>query len=102
MTGEQLKDIGIKQAEQTANKQHNQWSFNAYKFLLEYIKTNKEFMTEDLRKASVEVVPIPISLRAWGSVIRLANNNKIIEHIGYKKVKNPKAHCATASFWGVL
>ena len=50
--GSQLREKGISKAIDNANNTHGKWSDKAYKFLLGYIKSQHEFMTEDLRLAS--------------------------------------------------
>ena len=63
--GSQLRDKGIKQAIDSANNTHEKWSEKAYKFLVSYIKSQDEFMTEDLRLASEKEIPVSI----WGQIV---------------------------------
>lgn len=98
-TGEQLRDAGIQQAIDHANEVTEKWSEIAYKFLLEYVKTTRQFMTEDLREASSGKVPEPPSLRAWGGIVTRARKAGIIIPAGYKSVKNVRAHCTPAQVW---
>ena len=74
--GNQLRDKGIKQALESAENETENWGNLAYNFLLHYIKTNKEFMTEDVRIASFESVPQPPSNRAWGHVVVRAKEKR--------------------------
>lgn len=99
VTGETLRDKGIEKAIDYANKTYTCWSEQAFDFLLRYIQTVKEFMTEDMRKASVGIVPTPPSLRAWGGVIMRATKAGLIKKTGFKSVVNKKAHCANAGVW---
>lgn len=99
--GERLRDKGITQAVTHADYQNEKWSENAYTFLLRYIRNNKEFMTEDARNASLGIIPEPPSARAWGGIIVKAAKNGLIERIGYRNVKNSKAHCTPAAVWRV-
>ena len=99
--GNQLRDKGIKQALESAENETENWGNLAYNFLLHYIKTNKEFMTEDVRIASFESVPQPPSNRAWGYVVVRAKKNDLITRKGYSCVKNPKAHRTPATLWVV-
>ena len=62
--GTQLRDEGIKQAIDNADDTHERWSEKAYKFLTNWIKTQYEFMTEDVRLASEKEIPKPPSNRA--------------------------------------
>ena len=92
-----LRDQGIQQSLNTAEIHSEKWGTKAYHFLLEYIKSNKEFMAEDVRVASDGIVPPPISKRAWGAIMVLAKKNNIIYSKGYSCVKNPKAHRTPAT-----
>ena len=98
-TGEQLRDQGMNLAIQNANNKVENWSKLAYDFLIRYSKTESEFMTEEVREAARGILPEPLNLRAWGSVISTASRNGMIQRIGYRQVKNPKAHCTPASLW---
>ena len=99
--GEQLKLDGIIQAVDNANKKTENWSDLAFIFLSKFIKTNKVFMTEEVRNASKDFIPEPPSNRAWGGIVVKAKNAGLIKHNGYSQVKNPKAHRANASVWAV-
>ena len=100
--GQYFRDKGISKAIQHADDCIFNWSAQAYSFLLSYIRFNDKFMGEDLRAASAGIVPQPPSNRAWGGVIRRAAMSGLIKNAGYKKVKNPKAHCANAAVWEVV
>lgn len=100
--GKKLRDEGIKKSYDNAENKNNEWGKFAYLFLLEYIKTNKEFMAEDVRVASEGIVSEPPSKRAWGAIFVLAKKNKIIKSIGFCSVKNPKAHRTPATLWAVI
>lgn len=99
-SGRELRDLGIKKAIYNANENYN-WSELAYKFLVLYTKSNKEFMAEQVRRASIGIVPLPPSNRAWGAIFVQASKSKIIKRIGYKEVTNPKAHRTPATLWAV-
>lgn len=98
-TGADLRDIGMKKATDNADSKTPEWSELAYKFLLSYISCHKEFMAEDVRKASEGIVPEPPSKRAWGSIFVKAAKNKLIVTNGTRPVNNPKAHRANAALW---
>lgn len=98
-TGAELRDKGIKQSIDTANESVENWSKLAYDFLLKYIKTHKRFMVEEMRIASLGIVPIPPSNRAWGGIVVRAKGNGLIYSAGTRTVKNPKAHHANANYW---
>ena len=99
--GAQLRDKGIKQAIDNADDTHERWSEKAYKFLTNWIKTQYEFMTEDVRLASEKTVPIPPSNRAWGGVVVRASRAGLISRVGFSSVKNVKAHRTPATVWRV-
>lgn len=96
--GEVLKDIGIKRAKQNAESKHKDWTNKAIEFLKKYPVTI--FMTENLREWSHKNgLPKPPHPRAWGGVIVKAKKDKLIKHINYGLVVNPKAHRTPASIW---
>lgn len=98
-TGQQLRDAGMKQAVEHADKVSESWSDKAYDHLLKYIVLHDEFMAEDLRYESK--LPEPPSLRSWGPILMRAAKSGLIYRVGYRKVKNAKAHMANASLWRV-
>lgn len=98
----QNRDIGMEAAKVHADSKELSWSEQAYKFLLGYCKTNKEFMAEEVRVAATDVVPEPPSKRAWGSIFMKAAKNEVIKRIGFKKTTNPKAHRTPATLWQVV
>lgn len=95
------RDNGIQQAEDSANNANKGWSDLAYGFLLGYLKTHNEFMIEEIRNASVGLVPEPPSNRAWGAIAVRAARNGIITRKGFKNVTNVKAHRTPATLWNV-
>ena len=99
--GSQLRDKGISKAIDNANNTHGKWSDKAYKFLLGYIKSQHEFMTEDLRLASEKEIPKPPSNRAWGGIILRAVRAGLITRNRFSNVKNPKAHKTPATVWRI-
>ena len=100
--GNQLRDKGIEQAINNANDTHDKWSDKAYKFLVDYTKSQYEFMTEDVRIASEKEIPKPPSNRAWGGIILKASRAGLINKVGFSNVKNAKAHCTPATVWRVI
>lgn len=97
--GPVLRDRGIQQATDHAGRQ---WSDQAYDFLLKFLKTNTTFMAEDVRTASIGFVPEPPSKRAWGGIIVRAAKQGLIQKVGFRNVKNAKAHCTPAAVWESL
>lgn len=100
--GNDLRDLGISRALDNAEIHEENWGKTAYKFLLEYSRSNKVFLAEDVRIASNETVPEPPSNRAWGAIFIQAKKNNLIKKIGYSEVKNPKAHRTPATLWAVV
>lgn len=101
-TGRELRDRGIQQAVDSAEAKSPNWKQEAYAFFLEYIKKHPEFMMEECRKASEGTIDQPPSNRAWGSVIVQAKREGLIRRVGFRSVKNPKAHMAPCSVWEVI
>lgn len=99
MKGNTLKKQGINKAITSADIKNSNWSEIAYSFLKEFIKNNDEFMVEEVRIASKDIVPEPPSKRAWGSIILKAKKENLVKHIKYNQVQNPSAHMANASVW---
>ncbi|MGE5944096.1 MAG: hypothetical protein ACM31G_07135 [Flavobacteriales bacterium] len=100
--GQILRDKGMNQAIETANHVHEKWSDKAFNFLLEFIKTNKVFMAEDVRTEAENKIEIPPSDRAWGGIMYRARMSGLIKRSGFAMVKNPKAHCTPATVWQVV
>lgn len=98
-SGDSLRDLGMSRAITKADKIEDKWSEKAYLFLIGYIATNGEFMSEDVRKASLGVINKPPSLRAWGSIIVRASKEGLIKRVGFRNVTNAKAHSTPASVW---
>jgi hypothetical protein len=98
-SAEELRDKGISQAEDHANRDYFGWSEQAYSFLVTFARMNPVFQAEDVRGAAEGIVPQPPSERAWGGVIVRARKEGLIERTGYAPVKNPKAHKTPAAVW---
>ena len=99
--GAYYRDTGMKLAVKNANIKTENWSEMAYKFMLEYIKKADEFMVEEVRFTSFGIIPQPPSKRAWGSIVCRVAKQGLIHRIGYRSVKNVKAHCTPATLWKV-
>lgn len=101
-SGDNLKHSGMTLATNFANKVHENWAEKAYELLVQFVRSGRgEFMCEDVREyAHAYGLPNPPSSRAWGSVIsKAAKKEKIIKHVRFGQVKNPRAHRANASVW---
>jgi len=99
--GAELRDEGMKLAEDNANRKIPGWSDGAYRVLETFLENhNDTFMTEDVRAfAALIDFELPPNARAWGSVIMRAAKNGLIHKVGFAQVKNKKAHRANAALW---
>jgi hypothetical protein len=104
--GEALKLKGISDAAEHAEREHPNWNKDAIHLLqifCQFKGLGNTFTAEEFREyAEAKKLPEPPSLRAYGSVILKCSRAGFIAHAGYTKVKNPKAHRATASVWKVI
>jgi hypothetical protein len=98
--GAYFAKAGMQQAEDHANAVEPSWTEQAYKFLEFHCKTNSQFMAEDVRAAADGVVPKAPTPRAWGGIFARAAKAGLIKRLGYKNVKNIKAHNTPATLWG--
>jgi hypothetical protein len=95
--------VGIKKAEDHANAIHDDWSNQAYEFMLIFLRHSKtDFMVEDVRAACKGVVPEAPTSRAWGAIILRAAKAKLVKKVGIRSVKNSNAHRANAAVWTKL
>jgi hypothetical protein len=98
MNGKEGRDAGMAQALASAESKIPSWGDKAYQALLDY--PHPQFMTEDVRKwAHEEGLEKPPQARAWGAVIARAKKEGEIIPIGFKAVKNPRAHRTPATHW---
>lgn len=98
--GKELKQIGMQKALDNAERVNPGWKKRAYDFLCEYVKKNVgEFLAEDVREASKGIVPEAVNKRAWGGIFYKASFDGIICKVGYRNVKNAKAHATPATLW---
>lgn len=101
-TGAQLRDRGIKQAEESAHRIHHEWNEKAFEAFKAFLKTRAfPWMCEDFRKWAEEYCnfPEPPSLRAYGGIIVRAKKLKMIHQVSFKAVTNPRAHKAICAVW---
>lgn len=100
-TGEELKQGGMTVAIAHADMFNEHWSDDAFDILKQFLMQHiGNFMTEEVREfADSQGLPKPPSLRAWGSIIAKAAKLNLIVCVGFKKVRNPRAHRANASVW---
>lgn len=104
-TGRELARAGAKLAENHAEAEHLGWKDLADGYLLEFLAGNHgEFMVEDVRAfAYANGLQRPPSERSWAGTVMRASNLGLIHKVGYRSVKNPRAHATPASVWiGVM
>jgi hypothetical protein len=96
--GRSLADSGAQIAAANAG---SEWSASAYSILVEYARTNKEFMTEDVRAYALKQyeLPLPPDSRAWGGVVNRAVKAGLIKRIGYAPMKSVNCHANPKSVW---
>jgi hypothetical protein len=101
--GQDLRDRGMKRAQQHAEDVEEGWNIKALDFLYIYAKKHPgKFSGEMVRLEADGIVPKPPSLRAWGGILAGAARRGWIRQVGYVKVKNPAAHQANAAQWESL
>ena len=103
--GEILRDRGIKQAVDHADRQVSSWSTYAMDHLRVYLRkkpTDFTFMIEDFREYLKSHLVAPPSDRAFGQIAIRAVREKLIVKAGYDLVKNPLAHRTPAAVWKKL
>lgn len=97
------RDKGIAIVAASAENYDPMWGKKAEEVFLMYLKKigEIEFMTEDVRSFATEnkLIPDPPSNRAWGSVTFSLSKKGVIEKVGMRSVKNPKARMSYANVW---
>jgi hypothetical protein len=103
MFGQALKEEGMQQAIENADRQIGDWSlsaFNLFRFFLKDKQVGFQFMAEQAREFSESRgLEIPPTRRAWGSIVARAKREGLIKHVGFSQVNNPKAHRTNVSVW---
>lgn len=97
-----LRDLGMNQALENADRQITKWSEMAMKHLLSFLafQGSASFLAEDVRRfAKAGGLEDSPSNRAWGGVIVRAATMGLIKRVGHKNTSNPKAHSAIATLW---
>jgi hypothetical protein len=95
----ETKEQGMQLALDHADRVHENWSEEAFKFLKTFLLHNSDFMTEDVREAAKGIVPEPPSLKAWGGVITRAAKEGLIRSNGYRKAKHARSHQRPSTLW---
>lgn len=94
-----LRDQKIQQAVDHADAVHPHWGDEAYAFLEGYARNNDTFTIEDVRLASVGIVPEPPHARAWGGVAMRASRSKLLQPVGFAQSKRNDGHCMNLRVW---
>jgi hypothetical protein len=99
-SGEQLRDQGIAQALEHADRDTPRWSSIAYEFLCKFAQTHEgEFMAEYVRAASRGIIPPPPDERAWGGVFTKAYRAGVIRSVRYERCVSPELHRVPKIVW---
>lgn len=92
------RDAGIEAAAEHADARVPDWQDKAMEYLKKFPR--ERFQVEDLREwAHSNGLIKPPHARAWGAVIKRAQREGLVMHIGYQAVSNTKAHSMPASVW---
>ena len=97
--GQRLKNEGMQRALEHAELKDDGWGEKAYQFLTEFAKKNKVFIAEDVRKASIGIIPDPSDRRAWGGIYTRARKEGLIRKIGHASAKASKVHGSLVAKW---
>jgi len=99
--GRAARDDAMRRAADHADKQHADWTGQAYRALLDFLDLNgsSPFMTEDVRAFVAFALVDPPDSRAWGAVIKRASRAGLIERIGYGEHKDPIRHRGISAIW---
>lgn len=99
-TGRDLRDAGIKQAIEHADRAEPSWSDRALGYFMEYAATHAEMTTEEVRQYAERCgLQTPTDRRAWGAVALRAMRTGIVRSGGYTKAKSPTVHAMTVTLW---
>jgi hypothetical protein len=78
--------MGMRRAEDHADKLEPAWSEGAYEFLIAFAIRNSEFISEDVSDAHIAAgLPQPPTLKAWGNTYKRAQKRGIIKRCGTGK-----------------
>lgn len=101
-SGEQLRDMSIRQAVMHANAVWGDWKLQAYRFLIFYLNDKPAcftFMCEDVIIASVDYVPLPPTNKAWGDTMVKGRKAGLMKFYDYGHSKIPQHHKGTKAIW---
>ena len=100
-TGKQLRQEGMEASVNHANRVTPGWSDMAYEFLQNYADDHRgeEFLVEQVRWASADIVPEPPNTSAWGHIASKGGKVGMLTKLGAKRKKGAKAHEAFGTLW---
>lgn len=97
---QQARDQGITKAITNADRVHNSWSERCYEYFKTFVRMQKgSFRIEEFRDWVENKIEKPPSLRAYGAITMKAARKGVIQHVGYAKVTNVRAHQANCAVW---
>ena len=91
---------GMEAVASKANRFNIGWTNEAFLFLVSYAENNKEFLAEEVIKASKDELPQPHDNRAWGAIFHKAAKAGVINRVGFKGAKT--SHGSPKPLWGSL
>lgn len=93
------KNDGIRKAEESTEAKAPGWSEKCYALLLQYIKIQKEFTSEEFRKWVEDKIESPNHNRSFGGIMLRARIAGLIEEIGYRPTTSVKSHRCPSKVW---
>jgi hypothetical protein len=105
--GNMLRDAGMRQAVDHADRENNGWSDEAYGLLQNWIINQGKgstFKLEDFRLYCEKraLIDSPPDDRAYGHIVTRAAKAGLIKNAGFIKSENPVAHRGPRTLWKVL
>ncbi len=78
------RDTGIERAVAKADRRDNGWSDRAYRWIVQYARLHKTFISEDCTADAAEAgLASPADPRAWGHPFKKASKDGVIRRIGF-------------------
>lgn len=103
MDGSELRDKGMKQAADNADRVVPSWGDDAVGYLERFLKRYSiftEFQAEHVRHwAHNNGLPMPPDARAWGMVMKRAKKFGLVEFVRWDRCHDRKVHMCPAAVW---
>lgn len=97
----QLRDAGMQQAINHAERIDDEWPERAYGFLYRFALSHGEFISETLTDEAIQLgYGSPADARAWGAIFAKAARAGVIQRIGYGV--SARRHCSPTPLWRSL